>query len=66
MNRSRIGAVLLSLVALAAVAAGASGGLTATRALSRAVADTGQSVAAMQTDTQLPPLPIVLVDPPTE
>jgi hypothetical protein len=64
MNRSRIGAVLLSLVALAAVAAGASGGLAATRALSRAVADTGQSVAAMQTETKIPPLPSVLGDLP--
>jgi len=64
MNRSRIGAVLLALVALAAVAVGASGGLAATRALSRAVADTGQFVAAMQTETQIPPLPIALGDVP--
>jgi hypothetical protein len=62
MNRSRIGSVMLSLVAMAAVAAGASGGRSATRALSRAVADTGQSVAAMQTETQIPPLPIALTD----
>jgi hypothetical protein len=62
MNRSRIGAVLLSLVAMAAVAAGAGGGRSATRALSRAVADTGQSVAAMQSETQIQPLPITLSD----
>jgi hypothetical protein len=64
MNRSRIGVVLLSLVALAAVAAGAEGGRAATRALSRAVADTGQSVVAMQTETQIAPLPILLTEKP--
>ena len=64
MNRSRIGVVLLSLVAFAAVAAGAGGGLAATRALSRAVADTGQSVVAMQTETQIAPLPILLTEKP--
>jgi hypothetical protein len=63
MNRSRIGVVLLSLVALAAVAGGASGGRAATRALSRAVAETGQSVATMQTETQIPPLPIIIAEP---
>ena len=57
MNRSRIGLLLLAVVALAALAAGASGGWAATRALSRAVADTGQSVEAMETEAQLPPLP---------
>jgi hypothetical protein len=64
MNRSRIGVVLLSLVALAAVAAGAQGGRAATLALSRAVADTGQSVVAMHAETQLTPLPILLIDGP--
>jgi hypothetical protein len=64
MNRSRIGVVLLSLVASAAVAAGASGGRAATRALSRAVADTGQSVVAMHAETQISTLPIVLTDSP--
>ena len=63
MNRSRIGVVLMSLVALAAVAAGASGGRAATRALSRAIADTGQSVATMQTETQIPPLQIIIAEP---
>jgi hypothetical protein len=63
MNRSRIGVMLLSLVAFAAVAAGASGGRAATRALSRAVAETGQSVATMQTETQIPPLPIIIAEP---
>jgi hypothetical protein len=63
MNRSRIGQLLLGVVALAAMAAGASGGRAATRALSRAVADTGQSVAAMQAEAQLPPLPAVLYQP---
>lgn len=60
MNRSRIGLLVLALVALAAMAGGASGGRAATRALSRAVADTGQSVVEMQTDAQLPPLPPLL------
>jgi hypothetical protein len=60
MNRSRIGALLLAAVALTAVAAGAGGGRAATRALSRAVADTGQSVATIHTETQLPPLPAAL------
>jgi hypothetical protein len=63
MNRSRIGQLLLAGVAVVAMAAGASGGRAATRALSRAVADTGQSVAAMQTEAQLPPLPAVLYPP---
>lgn len=63
MNRSRIGQLLLAVVALTAMAAGASGGRAATRALSRAVADTGQSVATMQTEAQLPPLPTVLYPP---
>ncbi len=62
MNRSRIGLLLLAVVALAALAAGASGGWAATRALSRAVADTGQSVEAMETEAQLPPLPSTLYD----
>jgi uncharacterized cupredoxin-like copper-binding protein len=66
MNRSRIGAMLLSVVALAAVIAGAGGGHAATRALSRAVADTGQSVAAIQTETQLPPMPDLLRHQPQE
>ena len=66
MNRSRIGVVLLSLVAFAAVAAGASGGLAATRALSRAVADTGESVVAMHAETKIAPLPIALTDHPTK
>jgi hypothetical protein len=64
MNRSRIGVVLLTLVAFAAAAAGASGGRAATRALSRAVADTGQSVVAMQTESQIAPLPILLTEKP--
>jgi hypothetical protein len=60
MNRSRMGLLVLALVAFAAMAGGASGGRAATRALSRAVADTGQSVADIQTDAQLPPLPPLL------
>lgn len=64
MNRSRLGVVLLTLVAFAAAAAGATGGRAATRALSRAVADTGQSVVAMQTETQIAPLPILLTEKP--
>lgn len=62
MNRSRIGLLLLAVVALAALAAGGSGGWAATRALSRAVSDTGQSVEAMETEAQLPPLPPVLYE----
>lgn len=60
MNRSRIGQLLLALIACAAMAGGASGGLAATRALSRAVADTGQFVAAMHSEAQIPPLPPLL------
>jgi len=63
MSRSRIGQLLLALVALAAVTAGAGGGRAATRALSRVVADTGGSVAALHTETQLPPLPPALGGP---
>jgi hypothetical protein len=60
MNRSLIGRVLLGAVALTAVAAGAGGGRAATRAVSRAVADTGGSVAAIHTDAKLPPIPLAL------
>ena len=62
MNRSRLGNILLATVALTAIVAGASGGRAATRALSRAVATTGDSVAAIHTDAQLPPLPTSLRD----
>ena len=54
MIRSRIGRVLLATVALTAIVAGASGGRAATLALSRAVAITGDSVAALNTDARLP------------
>jgi hypothetical protein len=64
MSRSRVGALLLAAVACAAIAAGASGGRAATRALSRAVADTGHSVATIRTETQLPPLPLMPADAP--
>lgn len=63
MSRSRIGALLLAAVACTAVAAGASGGRAATRALSRAVADTGDSVVAMQAEAQLPPLSVLPLVP---
>jgi len=48
MNLSRVGRVCLAVVALAAVAAGAGGGRAATLALTRAVADTGQSMSDLK------------------
>jgi hypothetical protein len=66
MSLSRALRVCLAVAALAAAAAGAGGGRAATLALTRAVAHTGQSVAEIKGDAQLPALQPDLRDYRTE
>jgi ribosomal protein S12 methylthiotransferase accessory factor YcaO len=50
MNRSWVMRVLVATVALAAVVTGAGAGLAASRALTRALTDAGQSVSEFNPD----------------
>ena len=53
MNRSRIGRLLLAVVALTAVVAGAGGGWAASVALSRAVGDVSRSMSEFRPEDRI-------------